>query len=146
MLTFIVIAKNKRGKKQPPQHSNIVLEIPKDKYIPLWEKSQPLELECDINFDGKFIEVKLYDKPFKVLQDNAREVVKVPYFAINPVVYAMANNPAIKIMDCFHVPFDTQPIGKWKGRAQVQLKWLVKTPNGFLVKSHILSIYLLYKY
>ena len=118
----------------------------KDKYIPLWENSQPLELEGDINFDGKFIEVKLYDETFKILQEKAREVVKVPYFGMSPIIFAKANNPAIKILDYFSIPFDTQPIGNWKGRVQVQLKWLVKSHHDFFVKPRVVTVYLLYKY
>ena len=138
--------KTRRGKEQPQPLPLAQLEQPKDKYIPLWEKSEPMELECDIEFGKDFIQVKLYDETFKVLTEKARDVVKVPYFAMNPVIYAKASNPAITIMDYFQAPFDTQPIGTWKGRAKVQLKWLVKTQHGFIVKPRVSSLYLMFKY
>ena len=139
--------KTRRGKAEPQQPPVPQLEQhPKDKYIPLWEKSEPVELDCDIEFEKEFIQVKLYDESFKVLTEKARELVKVPYFSMIPIIYAKAKNPDIKILDYFQAPFDTQPIGSWKGRAKVQLKWLVKTHHGFIVKSNVSMVYLMFKY
>ena len=121
------------------------IEPPKDKYVPLWEKSIPFELDCDIVFGGAYIEVKLYDDSHRMLHEKAREIVQVPYFIMNQVIY---KKPSLnlQVLDYFEVPYDEQPVGTYKGRVRIQLKWLVKTPQGYQVKPNILALYLLFKY
>ena len=64
---------------------------------------------------------------------------------VKPVLYKKPSRD-VKIMTYFEEPYEEIPVGAYKGRAQLQLKWLVMNPQGYEVKPNILSIYLLYKY
>ena len=90
--------------------------------------------------------MKFYDDSFKILTEKASRIVQVPSFVMNEMVYVKTKGD-LKVMDYFDVPMVPQQGGAaYKGRVRLNLKWLVKTTNGFFVKPKILCFYLLYKY
>ena len=135
--------KAKRGKKQPSQP-----EIPtpsRDVYIPLWEKTSPLEVDCDIIFGDEFIQVTFKEEVLRHIMNKAAEFIHVPNFDMKRSLYVKVG-PTYEIVDYFNNPLAHQPIGKYNGRVKMQTKWLVKSQNGFFIKPSISTIFVLHKY
>ena len=117
----------------------------KDKFIPLWEKNEPFEVDCDIYFAEDFTKVDFYDDSFKMLNVKAAEIVRVSNFIIKQNLY-VKTDPSMIVKDYFEIPFDKQPFGSYKGRVRLQLKWLVKSLNGYEVKPQVITFFVLFQY